>query len=73
MQSGASEFGITPPCLDHPAEPLSSGAHNSPWVNAVKVVVGGFRKQLPAVNPKMKERCGRALDDQFLEVLQVSQ
>lgn len=41
MQSGACEFGITPSCLDHPAKPVSSGAHNSPWVNAVKVVIGG--------------------------------
>ena len=67
MQSSASEFGFTPPCLDHPPKPVSSGAHNSPRVDTVKIVVGGFGKQLPAVNPEMKERCGRSLDDQFLE------
>ena len=73
MKSGASEVGVATACLGGSSKLVRSGADNPARVNTVQVVVGGFRKQLLAVDAEMIERCGRPFDDPFLEVQQVSQ
>ena len=51
LQSGTSEFGLTPSCLGDPTQLVSGGAYNAARVNTVEVVVGGFREQLSTVDP----------------------